>query len=37
MARCGGAGARARRGFDHLANRRFPAANFIRRANELDF
>jgi phenylalanine-4-hydroxylase len=23
--------------FDHLANRRFPAANFIRRANELAF
>ena len=23
--------------FDHLANRRFPAANFIRRANELDY
>jgi phenylalanine-4-hydroxylase len=23
--------------FDHLANRRFPAANFIRRAEELDY
>jgi non-ribosomal peptide synthetase component F len=23
--------------FDHLVNRRFPAANFIRRANELDY
>jgi len=23
--------------FDHLANRRFPAGNFIRKANELDY